>query len=39
MQVVVLEQELEKHGGVIPESDVLRQRAIEEKKRMEELQD
>lgn len=39
MQVVVLEQELEKLGGTIPEGDVLRQRAIEEKNKLEDLLD
>ena len=39
MQIVVLEQELEKHGGKIPEGDELLARATEEKKKLEELQD
>jgi len=35
----VLEKELEKLGGTIPEGDELMQRAREEKKRLEELID
>ena len=39
MQIVVLEQEVEKLGGTIPEGDELLARATEEKKKLEDLQD
>ena len=37
MKIVVLEQELEKLGGTVPEGDELLQRAKQEKERLEEL--
>ena len=39
MQIRVLEQELENLGGTIPESDVLFQKAKEEKERLEQMID
>ena len=39
MQIRVLEQELEKLGGTIPEGDVLFERAKAEKEKLEQLID
>ena len=39
MQIRVLEQELEKLGGTIPEGDVLFQRAKAEKEKLEQMID
>lgn len=39
MQIVVLETEIEKLGGIVPEGDVLLGKALAEKKRFEDLMD
>lgn len=39
MQVVVLETEIEKLGGIVPEGDALLGKALAEKKRFEDLMD
>ena len=39
MQIMVLTEELERCGGTVPDGDALQARALEEKAKMEELQD
>lgn len=39
MQIVLLETEIEKLGGIVPDGDVLLDKALAEKKRYEELMD